>query len=96
MWETRRLRGVHHGYLFQTLLYAVAVFVLQQATTTMISVDTVMLNTTISVDVTKLFDDGSAATFDFDQPSAKESLGGLPFIRGDISVGLQLPGLNGR
>lgn len=96
LWATWRLKGGRQGYLILVLLYVSAIFVLQQATPTIVSVDTAMSNTTISIKVTKLFDDGSSALFDFSQASAKQSLGGLPFIWGNISVGPQLPGLNGR
>jgi hypothetical protein len=93
---TRHLKGSRRGYLIQILLYVTAMSVLHTATTTIISVETVMSNTTISVDVTKLFDDGSATLFDFNQTSAKQTIGGLPFVWGNISVGLQLLGVNGR
>ena len=96
LWATWRLKGGRQGYIFLVLLYVSAMFVLQQATPTIVSVDTAMSDTTISVEVTKLFDDGSSALFDFSQASAAQSVGGLPFVWGNISVGLQLPGLNGR
>lgn len=95
LWGARHLKGGRQ-YILQLLLYAIAMWALQTFTTTIVSVETVMANTTISVDVTKLFDDGSATPFDFNQTSARQSMGGLPLVWGNISIGLQLSGLNGR